>query len=254
MFVEVDFKKLEEASARRLTVPTSQFINFLVNSFKLKCGAKISHFLFLETFTSRVYEENTLSEAEICLTCFDKFRKYDRLMAEASDVQEDLLNLFNNSQSKLHDDFADEANNLQEECIVEEDENLFELVEVDTTEEDRTNDKKALINLYTCNTCNENFQKKRDYKAHIRIAHLPENAELFSCTECTEVFPSEQELLLHNAISHQTTDKFECPICRKVLSAKNLLVRHFNIHLSSRPYVCKLSHLNYLTVTKIIFP
>lgn len=218
---------------------------------------------FLESFASRNFDETTIAEAEICASCFGKFEEYDSLCSQAANVQEFLATTFKSFQARLQEEFTDDfkckacflqAANIEElenhKCIVEVD-NLFDFVEyTEETGAEESDESEGFTNVkyiksetirYTCNSCCEKFYKKKEYQAHLKIAHLPSTAELFTCSQCNEVCFSEMDLKLHIAVSHQKDEKFQCPVCNKILSARNLLVRHFGIHSSStfRPHVCK---------------
>lgn len=100
-------------------------------------------------------------------------------------------------------------------------------------------------NYYTCNICNEQFERKRYYQNHTRTSHLPENAEIFHCSQCNEgFFATENELKLHVVVSHRSdpSSPYLCPVCSKAFSTKALLNRHFGIHSadSKRPHVCEI--------------
>lgn len=98
---------------------------------------------------------------------------------------------------------------------------------------------------HTCSTCHKAFSKKRDYQQHVKLAHLPDNAELFSCSQCVETFfVSDMELKLHNVVAHPvdpSSASFHCPVCDKAFTSKSLLNRHFGIHSANleRPHICK---------------
>lgn len=211
-------------------------------------------------------------DAEICLECLDKLEEYDRICLQAARIQEDIANRFRDNQTKIQDDPTDflkcktcfaQYSSPEElnthECIIDADD-FFEVVEFSETKAETSSDetdppKKAAKKLesfsYTCNTCSEKFDRKRDYQVHIKTAHLAEDAEIFQCAQCNDgFFPSENELKLHLVFSHPTdptASSYGCPICSKLFSTKALLNRHFGIHSadSQRPHICEVCGRTY---------
>lgn len=140
----------------------------------------------------------------------------------------------------------EELNN--HECVVAE-----ELDVVDYDDEPTPDEKQEVFEkktsksaLYTCNTCGDTFEKRRDYSSHVKLAHLPVNAEIFTCSLCKEgFFASEMECKLHTVIAHPddpSSSSFECPVCLKTFKTKGLVSRHFGIHKSDteRPHICEI--------------
>lgn len=195
----------------------------------------------------------SIADAEICFCCFEKFEEYDSLCSQAAQVQDIIATSFKFFQAKLQNDFVEDIKEKDPNNF--EVDNLFDFVEYteETAEESEESEgpiiKKTETINYTCNSCQEKFHKKKDYQAHLRSAHLPIDAELFACSQCINVCISEMDLKLHIAVSHNKDEKFKCPICNKLLSSRNLLVRHFGIHSSStsRPHVCKFNQVSSLT-------
>lgn len=104
--------------------------------------------------------------------------------------------------------------------------------------------RRTEILAYSCSTCNQSFEKKKNYAQHIKFAHLPDGSEVFSCELCNNddenIFVTEMELKLHNAIKHADKEGqpgFKCPECPKFFTTKTLLTRHFGLHLQDKPFV-----------------
>lgn len=109
----------------------------------------------------------------------------------------------------------------------------------DETEKSAKKTKRSSDSIsYSCNTCGEQFTRRRLYQNHIKLAHLPEDAETYRCAECnTDLFVTKHSLELHMEIAHQkdpNCTSFKCPVCAKTFSSKSLLSRHFGIHDNQR--------------------
>lgn len=134
------------------------------------------------------------------------------------------------------------------EYVVEEDEEDLEKVTIELPHKDKK--RRSEILSYTCGTCNESFDKKKDYQQHVKLAHLPDGSQVFLCDLCGEndhFFPSELELKFHNVIKHPADKNapLQCPGCPKQFSNKSLLTRHFGLHLQDKPLVCELCGKRY---------
>lgn len=211
-------------------------------------------------------------EAEVCVECLDQFENYDQICLQAARIQEDIANCFKDNQLRIQDDQSDflkcnfclaQFSNYDEldthECDIDnadyyetveytEDSSLEGTVEVALPNESPP--KFESFN-YTCNTCGDQFERKRDYQTHKKQVHLPENAEIFHCSQCNDgFFASENELKLHVVVSHPsdpTSSSYVCPICSKAFTTKALLNRHFGIHSahSERPHICEICGKTY---------
>lgn len=126
------------------------------------------------------------------------------------------------------------------ECVEyvydELDEDYVESKEV--TKSQRKAPEKQLI--YSCTKCEKTFEKKKAYNKHIKLAHLPDGAEVFACSLCgnaeENIFVSELEFKLHNVIKHpeDKSAPLQCPGCPKTFNNKALLSRHFGLHSQVR--------------------
>ena len=213
---------------------------------------------------------DSLTKAEVCVQCVEKFEEYDNYCLEAARVQDEISTTFKNNQvlrqasneslklSTCKEEYTT-CEELNTQYVMNDDEN-FDIVEYVEDEPESTEEtaelqensftskakRKYVFNKYTCGICNEKFQKKRDYQLHSKLSHVPENTEIFECPQCngTSLFASEMEYNLHLVISHPIdpdASSFECPVCNKAFTTKSLLNRHFGIHSSNseRPLACE---------------
>lgn len=238
-----------------------------------------SVFLFLENFTEEKFEQEMFSEkVAVCGSCFDKLEEYDRICLQAARIQEEIAQCFSSSQEKYRVDSSDilqcetcskkftTVDDLNEHFCLEDgiiveyvDDTSDQVSDGESSQSTSRQERKLSSCNYTCNTCNEQFGKKRDYKLHVKLAHLPDGADVFTCSQCCDnIFVSEIELKLHTTVAHPadpTATSFECPVptCAKAFSTRSLLNRHFGIHSanSERPHVCDICgktffHYRYL--------
>ncbi|OMJ88965.1 hypothetical protein SteCoe_8974 [Stentor coeruleus] len=57
---------------------------------------------------------------------------------------------------------------------------------------------------------------------------------------CTRSYCSSFNLKRHIESSHYGLRKFKCPLCSKLLSSKQNLIDHQNIHSGAKPYKCEI--------------
>jgi uncharacterized Zn-finger protein len=218
--------------------------------------------IFVESFVDCRFEETLFtspqSSAEICEDCQKALEEYDSICLRAAKIQEQISESFKRSQEQIQLNSKDELN-CKICCAVFS--SKKDMVDHDCTEDfaieyvafsDEDSNVKSITKLnafkYTCNQCQEQFLRKSEYQIHMRIAHLPDDAEIFSCSLCPNAFISEVSLKLHFNLVHQANcTAFECPVCEKTFSTKNLLNRHFGIHnaQTERPHVCEICGKTY---------
>lgn len=73
------------------------------------------------------------------------------------------------------------------------------------------NEKKMILQVFTCTECNASFTSEKDLAVHIR-SHKPQN---FRCTECPRAYTRREKLTEHIRCFHQG-QKFKCEYCGKV--------------------------------------
>ncbi|OMJ71047.1 hypothetical protein SteCoe_30847 [Stentor coeruleus] len=61
---------------------------------------------------------------------------------------------------------------------------------------------------------------------------------------CSKIYGSSINLNRHIETAHFGMRKFKCSICQKILSSKQNLIDHQNIHTGAKPYVCEISDCN----------
>jgi uncharacterized C2H2 Zn-finger protein len=216
----------------------------------------------------------------VCGECLEELHEYEKICRRAAKIQEHISDVFSTTQQKFKEPdggikcsacfalFASQDEMDDHDCIVDETVDCIEFMtaeECEEEEEDEEDDgedgegsarKKRVkgehVTDYTCGTCNKSFEKKRDYSQHVKLAHLPDGAQVFTCVlGCDDlqdnIFPSELELKFHYVIKHPSKqgEPLQCPGCPKVFSNKALLSRHFGLHLQDKPLVCELCGKRY---------
>lgn len=238
----------------------------LIKSYQLDLFKITFCISFLESFTRKRFDFADISKGSICITCFDELSEYDKICKRAANIQEHIAEVFNNTQMNFHGNkeplkcftcfapFTTQDEMDDHECIIDAEE--VECVEyvydeldedyVEATKEVKKSQKKTSSStsdkplVYSCDKCEKTFEKKKAYSKHIKLAHLPDGAEVFACSFCgnaeENIFVSELEFKLHNVIKHpeDKTAPLKCPGCPKVFNNKALLTRHFGLHSQVR--------------------
>lgn len=219
------------------------------------------------------FEVETISKALLCNDCYEQFSEYDKICKEAAKIQENIVNAFNNTQTKFHSErnkcptcfaqFNSQDELEDHDCIIgtEEEITCEEYVYEEIDEELFKSEASAVSVIkerklkgplvYSCAKCDKIFEKKKAYNHHIKLAHLPDGAEVFTCTICgnseDNIFVSELEFKLHNVIKHPIDKNapLQCPGCPKQFTNKALLTRHFGLHSQDKPLICELCGKRY---------
>lgn len=87
---------------------------------------------------------------------------------------------------------------------------------------------------FTCKLCLRKFSYEKNLKAHIKAVHsiIKNKQDLkLICSECSSTFSSEISYRRHLMCVHRKTRNFECNICDKKFSRKDILKSHMsNVH------------------------
>jgi hypothetical protein len=140
---------------------------------------------------------------------------------------------------------------------------------------------------YMCNICNKGFTRvdnlNRHYKikSHITRENKPLNHKKYNCNICIQGFDKKVKLVTHYSKDHQSDRHFKCYVCDKtyvneavmkahyrkkhgvkqiknyecdlcdhvVDTSKQLRIHHKQQHPSKRPFVCKICHSDYLSLS-----
>ncbi|KAG5667384.1 hypothetical protein PVAND_015366 [Polypedilum vanderplanki] len=225
---------------------------------------------FIESFVGLKFNIQQTTKAAICTNCLEEFDEYERICRRAAKIQDHISEVFTATQQKLKEPdgsikcstcfalFATKDEMDDHDCIVDETEDCIEFIAEEIEEFDnegssaKKKSKNEHISEYVCGTCNKAFEKKKDYSQHVKLAHLPDGAQVFTCElGCDDlqdnIFPTELELKFHYVIKHPTEpgQPLQCPGCVKTFSNKALLSRHFGLHLQDKPLVCELCGKRY---------
>jgi Zinc finger, C2H2 type/C2H2-type zinc finger/Zinc-finger of C2H2 type len=79
---------------------------------------------------------------------------------------------------------------------------------------------------YKCDICGRGYVKKGLLAAHLRIAHVPDEAKNFPCPECGMRFVTHAIMKCHIKSRHEKAYSKVCEICAKVLGNKLDYERH----------------------------
>ena len=74
-----------------------------------------------------------------------------------------------------------------------------------------------------CETCNESFITRSDFKDHIKRIH--EKRKILTCKVCDKTFTLTASLYTHLRLVHQSKS-FKCETCEKTFATRNYLTQH----------------------------
>ena len=82
------------------------------------------------------------------------------------------------------------------------------------------------MRIHKCSLCDEDFSKKVSIKHHIANAHEGKGKKMYKCLSCENKFFKISDMNIHFADIHERKGPIKCPLCEKVFSQKNHLVKH----------------------------
>ena len=82
------------------------------------------------------------------------------------------------------------------------------------------------MRIHKCSLCDEDFSKKVSIKHHIANAHEGKGKKMYKCLNCENKFFKISDMNIHFADIHERKGPIKCPLCEKVFSQKNHLVKH----------------------------
>ncbi len=99
---------------------------------------------------------------------------------------------------------------------------------------------KKLSNFY-CDSCDYWTQSEPYIRQHI-TSHSSDRQFICHINDCQMSYKRSSHLLRHQRIRHLGQKPFECDICEKRMNSSVTLKEHIsNIHLKTKPYVCRIN-------------
>lgn len=112
------------------------------------------------------------------------------------------------------------------------------------TDESELEQNKSDVNVLTCNTCHETFNRKKDYSIHIK----QHGNDRYQCIQCCKFFPTKYRLRRHEEI-HNDVPSYQCSYCMQSYRAIYNLKRHIkSAHLNEKKFKCNLCNLSFSRV------
>lgn len=202
----------------------------------------------------------------MCHKCFKSLEKYDDLVYQSQEIQNNLAVLFHKTHSeevyiKEEPAFEDEAireckNLVSENCtsqiFYESRDNVKNEEQTDEDSIDYNNgspssdandeeykmensDKKKFDDdvkvkgAVECSQCKATFKSSKNYFRHLKT-HAPKDDSLY-CKTCSLNFKTTLGLHIHIATDHDRGNgPFDCPVCQKTFLHKKALRSHYYIH------------------------
>lgn len=94
------------------------------------------------------------------------------------------------------------------------------------------------VKLYFCDICGNDFRRRSDLNDHLD-EHITKTEDgCFTCEVCQRVFHNLRLFRIHKRLHYATPKTWECDVCNKKYSSKNLLDEHLNMHTGARPHKC----------------
>lgn len=111
-------------------------------------------------------------------------------------------------------------------------------------------ERKSRLDLLTCDKCSHSTSTKFALEKHMEI-HA-KNEKLFECEVCSKKFSKKQILLSHELTHKMSTDRktFQCSECGKHLSSQTAVNNHLKWYHEKREYKCEICSKDFATVRK----
>lgn len=93
-------------------------------------------------------------------------------------------------------------------------------------------------NIYTCESCEEQFTNLKTLRRHERFDHKNERKQ-FPCKYCEKSFARKYKLNEH-MMTHNDDKPYACRTCNKGFSSNTNLRTHQMIHAVNKPFICYL--------------
>lgn len=94
------------------------------------------------------------------------------------------------------------------------------------------------VKLYFCDICGNDFRRRSDLNDHLDEHITTTEDGCFTCEVCHRVFSNLRLFRIHKRLHYATPKTWECDVCLKKYSSKNLLDEHLNMHTGLRPWKC----------------